>query len=96
MVFDIGGRDLLESEVYIKPSFSVDIANEIYDISSEHLSKVVGSIVQIEGPVRASEISRRVVNIWQLNRTDSRISRCVDEAVGYLSRRSKVRRRQGV
>ena len=91
-VIEIESGGLIESEAYLEADFSVDTAQEIHELSPEQLSKVVERIVQIEGPVHASEISRRVASVWQLNRTGSRISRCVDDAISYLSRRSKVRR----
>ncbi len=77
---------------YREANFSINSSQDIHQLSPEQLGRVVESVVQIEGPVHMSEISRRIAGLWGMNRTGSRITQSVDDAIEYMVQVGKLRK----
>ncbi len=56
------------------------------------LARVVSKIIEVEGPVHGEEITRRVTQLWGLQRTGSRIREAVDKALKAVAGRSGISR----
>jgi hypothetical protein len=56
------------------------------------LAKIVGRIIQVEGPIHREEIARRVTQLSGLQRTGKRIRSAVEKALGVVSRCSTTSR----
>lgn len=69
---------------YEEAAFRLEMmSEEIHTLSAEELSKVVTSVVRVEGPVHENEITRRVTTLWGLSRAGRRISDAVEAAITF-------------
>lgn len=86
------GEDQAESacptEPYEVASFRINTSREIHQLSQTELARILGKIIEIEGPIHRDEIARRVTQLWGLQRTGRRIRDAVDSALKALSCRS--------
>ena len=90
---EVGSTGAIESVPYQEASFNVNSTQEIHELPPDQLGRVVEGVVKVEGPVHASEIARRIAGLWGLNRTGSRINRCVEDAIEYMVRQGKINKR---
>jgi very-short-patch-repair endonuclease len=79
----------LTAEPYKVASFRVTIDREIHELSPDELARIVGRIIDVEGPIHRDEIARRVGRLCGLQRTGSRIRAAVDDALDSLTIRAK-------
>jgi len=80
------------SQPYVIASFRIEATQDIPDVPTYKLAKVVARIIQDEGPIHADEIARRVTQLWGLQRTGKRIREAVDQALKVVSRHSGAKR----
>ena len=80
------------SQPYVVASFRIEAAQDIPDVPTYDLAKVIARIIQVEGPIHCDEIARRVTQLWGLQRTGRRIREAVDQALTAASRQSGARR----
>ncbi|MEX2376343.1 MAG: DUF3320 domain-containing protein [Dehalococcoidia bacterium] len=66
--------------------------DEFYTAPVSQISKVVLQVIDFEGPVHISEVSRRVAASWSMQRTGSQIVQRVDNAVEQLVRNGNIDR----
>lgn len=78
------------SQPYQMASFDVDTSKEIHQLTLKKLAKILVKIVEIESPIHQEEIARRVTQLWNLQRTGSRIQNAVNKALDHLQRSSKI------
>ncbi len=75
---------------YQEADFPIRTDQDIHEISTDQLALVVERVVTVEGPIHTSEIARRVAGLWGLQRTGSRISKCIEEAINHLANLGKL------
>jgi len=80
------------SQPYVVASFRIKAAQDIPDVPTSDLARVIARIIQVEGPIHCDEIARRVTQLWGLQRTGRRIREAVDQALAAASRQSGARR----
>jgi len=73
-----------QAEPYVVASFRIDTSEEIHQLRTSDLARIVFRVIEIEGPVHREEIARRVTQLWGLQRTGSRIRSAVDHALHSL------------
>jgi very-short-patch-repair endonuclease/DNA polymerase III delta prime subunit len=71
----------IETRPYQETNLSVDTSMAIHETPLPYLEQVVAKIVEIEGPIHLDEVARRVVSIWGLKRTGTRIVNTVESAL---------------
>ncbi len=80
------------AQPYVVASFRISTSQEIHEVLALDLASIVTKIIEIEGPVHGEEITRRVTQLWGLQRTGSRIREAVDEALKVATKEAGVSR----
>lgn len=89
--FDDNLEDDSEHSIYEEATFHVEaMSEEIHTLPVEELGKIVTRIVQTEGPVHETEISRRITTLWGLSRTGRRINDAVRAAIQWAVSNHKI------
>ena len=80
--------------ITVKPyqiaALSVDFSRPPHEVFTSELFEVVLQIVEIEGPVHVEEITRRVRDVWGLERAGGRIREAVRQATRYGVERGRL------
>jgi hypothetical protein len=63
--------------------FAVGLSGEPHEISLAQMADIVGRIVEIEGPIHAEEVGRRVAALFGKDRAGSRIAAAALEGLRY-------------
>ena len=79
------------SELYVVASFTIRTSQEIHEVLSSELARVVAKIIEVEGPIHREEIARRMTQAWGLQRTGKRIRDAVVRALGVASQSAGIR-----
>lgn len=82
----------LLTQPYVVASFRISTSQEIHEVPTLELVRVVSKIIEVEGPVHGEEITRRVTQLWGLQRTGSRIRGAVNKALKAMAGKSGVSR----
>ena len=64
---------------------------DIHEVHNEDLANLVAQIVEIEGPVHRDVIVARVVKMWHVSRTGSRIREALNRAIQSARRDGTIR-----
>ncbi len=80
----------VSSAPYQEADFDVPLNEEPHLIPVGKMAETVTRIVEIEGPVHADEIARRVTTLWGLQRTGSRIVAAVNKGISVAVRRETI------
>jgi len=80
----------LPTQPYVVASFRISASQEIHEMLTSELARVVSKIIEVEGPVHGEEITRRVTQLWGLQRTGSRIREAVRLALRAVARESGI------
>lgn len=81
-----------ECPAYAEAAFHAEImSEEIHTLPVKELGKVVARVVQIEGPVHESEITRRITTLWGLSRTGRRINDAVRVAINWAETNHQIK-----
>ena len=84
---DADDRDT-ETPFYTEANFTDPLmGTPLLDVPAADLAKIVRCVVEIEGPIHADELARRVTTLWGQARTGSRISAAVIKAAEYALRK---------
>ena len=70
----------LRRPAYQIASFAVDDSNEPHLVSGHTMARIVGHIVELEGPIHKVEVARRVAQLFQKERAGNRIRDAVLKA----------------
>jgi len=81
---------LVASEPYVVASFRINSAWELQEVPPAELARVILKVVEIEGPIHGDEIARRVTQLFGFQRTGSRISQAVQQALAFAARQQHV------
>ncbi len=72
---------------YVEASFKHDLMQRpVQETKPSELADVLQRLLQIEGPIHEREIERRVVDLWKLSRTGSRINDAIMKSLHWLTR----------
>jgi very-short-patch-repair endonuclease/DNA polymerase III delta prime subunit len=82
------GAPACSTEAYVVASFWIQANQEIHELPSSELARVVAKIIDVEGPIHREEITRRVTQLWGLQRTGKRVRDSVDRALRALPKLS--------
>jgi hypothetical protein len=63
--------------------FAVGLSGEPHEIPVARMADIVGRIVEIEGPIHAEEVGRRVASLFGKDRAGSRIAAAALEGLRY-------------
>lgn len=85
---------------YVEPVFSSEMANsaarlDIHEVAQDDLANLVIKIVEIEGSVHQDVIVARVVKLWNVGRTGSRIREALSRAIQHSLDGGTIRESQG-
>lgn len=85
---------------YVEPAFSNDTASsasrfDIHEVAPDVLADLVTKIVEIEGSVHQDVIVARVVRLWNVGRTGSRIREALLRAIQQACRDGTIRESKG-
>ncbi|MXZ54589.1 MAG: DUF3320 domain-containing protein [Gammaproteobacteria bacterium] len=81
---------------YVEPQISEETANsaacfDIHEVAQDDLAKLVSKIVEIEGSVHQDVIVARIVKLWNVGRTGSRIREALLRAVQHACRSGTIK-----
>lgn len=78
---------------YVEASFEIPDAaiRDLHEVQLATLARHVVRIVEIEGPVHAEEVGRRLSRLWGYGRAGRRIQDCVRRAVSAAVRSQRLR-----
>lgn len=82
--------DACHVQPYVVASFRIATSQEIHEVPTSELTRVVAKVIEIEGPVHREEIARRVTRLWGLQRTGRRIREAVDKALSAAIRSPSI------
>jgi very-short-patch-repair endonuclease len=87
---DDGGPEegSLPVEPYTVASFRIVTNQEIHELPPSELAKAVVKVIEVEGPIHREEITRRVTQLWGLQRAGRRIQDAVARALQVVTRSS--------
>ncbi|MCY3541340.1 MAG: DUF3320 domain-containing protein [Gammaproteobacteria bacterium] len=68
---------------------------DIHEVALDDLANLVSKIVEIEGPVHQDVIVARVVKLWNVGRTGSRIREALSRAIQQACNIGTIRESQG-
>jgi very-short-patch-repair endonuclease len=75
---------------YAEAEFTPPVWIQIHQASVQELGEVVRRVVSMESPIHRDEIARRITSLCGLDRTGSRISEAVEDAINWLVRNGNV------
>lgn len=83
--------------VYVESEFSNATATSaahlnIHEVRIDDLANLATQIVDIEGPVHLDVIIARIVNLWNVGRTGSRIREAIVSAIQHACRTTAIRK----
>ena len=81
---------------YVEPKFSDETESsaarfDIHEVAQEDLANLVTKIVEIEGSVHQDVIVARIVKLWHVGRTGSRIRESLLRAIQHACRNGTIR-----
>jgi len=85
---------------YVEPKFSDETASsaarfDIHEVAQDDLANLVTKIVEIEGSVHQDVIVARVVKLWHVGRTGSRIREALSRAIQHACRKGTIKESKG-
>lgn len=84
------------SKPYVKARLaSVASLNEIHQEKPEHLMQMIQAVVEMEAPVHTSEVTRRLMEAYDVMKAGSRITDAIDEAIRLGVKRSQFQESGG-
>ncbi len=87
---------ILKAVPYVKAKLTATSSAEPHEAPISLLSKIVGDIVEIEGPLHVEEVGRRISAAFGKSRTGNRIQQASEQAVAHaLRQNSELRMRDG-
>ena len=79
--------------VYQVAALTLDLAGrDLHEVPTPELAACVFEVVRLEGPVLASEVTRRIADAAGVKRVGTRIQAALDLAVDQATRQGRVRR----
>ena len=96
MTEDNNPESLNDVIAYVEPKFSDETASsaarfDIHEVAQDDLANLVTKIVEIEGSVHQDVIMARVVKLWSVGRTGSRIREALCRAIQQACRNGTIR-----
>jgi very-short-patch-repair endonuclease len=82
--------DAVVSVPYREAFVKVDTYLEPHLVAASTMVNIVEQVVAQEGPIHREEVSRRVTNLWGLQRAGRRIVAAVDSAIAVSIRRNRL------
>ena len=74
-----------KAPAYVRADFFRSKEEEIHEVSTGKLLKLVVEIVRAEGPMHQDEITKRVASAYSYKRSGRRVNEAVDRAVGLAT-----------
>lgn len=79
---------VLKAEPYVRAELQAASGIEPHEAPISLLSKMVGEIVDVEGPLHVEEVARRISSAFGKNRTGSRIQAATEQAIAHAMRQN--------
>jgi len=84
----------LTAQPYVKAELTVRSNVEPHEAPTALLARLVSEIIEIEGPLHAEEVARRISSAFGKSRTGSRIRSATEQAIAHAMRQnSELRKR---
>ncbi len=77
--------------LYVEAALDVPSATPIHETSLSVLTRIVASVVEVEGPIHREEIAKRITALWGQARTGARIAEAVSKAIESAIRSGVLR-----
>lgn len=80
------------NQLYQEAKFGVPQNQEPHEVSTNVMAGILTGIIEIEGPIHAAEIARRVASLWGRHRTGNRIVAAVNKGILVAVKSNKIHR----